>query len=72
MECFKCKKEMDREDGGQTIKGMVFEISLIPPDDTEANIKYIKSQYGKYSDAKGNVKIAICGECYLDGLFHSG
>ena len=46
MKCFKCHKEMGREDGGPTLV------------------------LGKYSNGAGECDVAICFECYIDGLFN--
>ena len=85
MECFKCDKEMDRKDGGATLKGICVDITLQekPRDGgykideivvtsnlcTPENIAYNNLQLGKYSDGKGECHVAICYECYIDGLF---
>ena len=70
MKCFKCDKEMDREgDNPHTIKGLVEDVTLtdkVPPE-TRA---YMNKQLGKYSNGKGEAHVAICYECYIDGLFH--
>ena len=82
MKCFKCGKEMDREDGNLTIEGIRVDVTLqdkISPLDslvitsnlhTPENIAYNNLQLGKYSDGKGECHVAICYECYIDGLFH--
>lgn len=71
MKCFKCGKEMDREDDSLTIKGCSISVRL--PDDkkTVDNIAYNNNQLGKYSDGMGECNVAICYECYIDGLFNA-
>jgi len=81
MKCFKCGKEMDREDSGLTIKGICVDITLedeiSPPEGvvitsnlhTPENITYNNLQLGKYSNGKGECHVATCYECYIDGLF---
>ena len=68
MKCFKCGKEMEREDGGSVMKGREFTVSqsAIPP--TQADINYYTMQLGKYADGKGECRFAICLECYFDGM----
>lgn len=68
MKCFKCGKEMDREDDGMTLKGIEVEVPLEDP--TPETIAYNNNQLGKYSDSRGGCKVAICYECCIDGLFH--
>jgi len=70
MQCQKCNKEMDREDGEPIMKGIIVEVKIEPPQNTKENIDYNNLQLGKYSDGKGECHIAICYECYIDGLFH--
>ena len=81
MQCWKCKKEMDREAGGNhdlpgikprnkmTIKGVDVTVVLSPPNNTPENIEYYNQQLGKYSDGKGGCRVGICYECYIDNLF---
>lgn len=81
MKCFKCGKEMEREDGNMTIKGICVDVTLqdeiSPPDSlvissnlrTPENIDYNNLQLGKYSDGNGECHVAICYECYIDGMF---
>ena len=81
MKCFKCGREMDREDGQMTIKGICVDVTLqaetSAPDSliitsnqsTPENIAYNNLQLGKYSDGNGGCHVAICYECYIDGLF---
>ena len=69
MKCFKCGKEMDREDGGKVLKGIEVNIDAKEEARTEADIAYYNKQLGVYSDGEGKCDVAICFECYLDGLF---
>jgi len=72
MKCYKCGKEMDRENSLATIKGIEIEIDVamrlepVLPGD----IEYYNQQLGKYSDGQGRCHIGICYECYIDGLFN--
>lgn len=68
MKCWKCDKEMDREEGKRTIKGVTVDVS---PEEgaTEEEITYNNLQLGKYSDGKGGTHVGICYECYIDSLF---
>ncbi len=68
MKCWKCGKEMDNPKGQYTIQGIKVEVGqdVLTPED----IKYANCQLGKYSDGKGKCHVAICYECYIDGLFH--
>ena len=71
MECFRCGREMDREDGGSIITGMDVNISPgVGHTATQETIDYNNIQLGKYSNGKGECHVAICYECYIDGLFH--
>ena len=74
MKCFKCNKEMDREDGGTIIKGISIDVTrpdiLKPPLELDADYEYNKLQLGKYSNNDGECHVAICYECYIDGVFH--
>ena len=70
MKCFKCGKEMDREDGGLTIKGITVTMTL-DESATPETIKYNNEQLGKYSDGKGGCKVGTCYECYIDAVFNS-
>ena len=80
MKCFKCDKEMDRYDGNMAIKGIcvdvTFQDDVSPPEGLvitsnlrTSNLRYNNLQLGKYSDGKGECHVAICYECYIDGLF---
>ena len=80
MKCYKCGKEMDREDGNLTIQGIKVDVTLQeePSEDcltivsnlrTPENIAYNNLQLGKYSNGNGECHVGICYECYIDGLF---
>ncbi len=80
MKCWKCQKEMHREDGKEASPGIKFDISMQdePSKDcvtissnlrTPENIAYNNLQLGKYSDGNGECHVAICYECYIDTLF---
>ena len=69
MKCFKCGKEMDREDGGSQVKGLAVDITIDEPTRTQETIDYNNLQLGKYGDGNGECHVAICYECYIDGLF---
>jgi len=61
---------MDRGDGNFTIKGLSVDVTIEEPDRTRENIDYNNIQFGKYSNGDGECHIAICYECYIDGVFH--
>jgi len=67
MKCSRCGKETDREDGEATLKGILVTITL--EDATAETIAYNNIQLGKYSDGKGECRVGICYECYIDTLF---
>jgi len=69
MKCFRCGKEMEREDGAPTIKGMTVDVTIDKPTRTQETIDYNNIQLGKYSNGDGECHVAICYECYIDGLF---
>lgn len=69
MKCWKCGKEMDREDGGPVMKGMEVNATVKISPGTQDDIAYYNLQLGKYSDGNGECRVAICSECYIDGLF---
>ncbi len=71
MEYYKCHKEMDREDGGATIKGIEVTVEVKYEMGVE-DIKYNNLQLGKYSHGDGTCNVAICYECYIDRLFGVG
>lgn len=84
MKCYKCDKEMGREDGGSTLQGINVDVALqdhvsssplgavIPSNlRTPENIAYYNLQLGKYSDGQGEAHVGICYECYIDGLFNN-
>ena len=74
MKCWKCDKEMDRKDGGVTLKGIEIEVrhnieaDNRPVPMTRTDRGYYNKQLGKYSNGKGECHVAICYECYIDGL----
>lgn len=70
MKCFKCDKEMDREDEGTTLKGIEVNLTITEPKRTKEDIAYYNVQLGKYSNGKGECHVRICYECYIDGLFN--
>ncbi len=70
MECYKCGKEMGRTDGGPIIAGVKVDVTMNASDKTKKTIDYNNGQLGKYSDGNGECHVAICYECYIDGLFH--
>ena len=72
MKCYKCSKEMDREDGGPTIKGIMVDVTIPEPEKTDETINYNNRQLGKYSNGHGECHVGICYECAIDGLFHIG
>lgn len=71
MKCWKCGKEMDREDGGTTLKGIEVRVQLTEEHRSQADIAYYKEQLGEYSSDDGQCDIALCYECYIDRLFSS-
>lgn len=72
MKCLKCEKEMARPEGdnGPIIAGINVRVRIIPPETTPETIEYNNRQLGRYSDGNGECDVAICYECYIDGLFH--
>ncbi len=70
MKCIKCGKGMDREDGKFTLRGLEADVTIEESSRTKETIDYNNRQLGKYSDGKGECHLAMCYECYLDGLFH--
>ncbi len=68
MKCIKCGKEINREDGENTITGIRVDVTIDEAQKTPENIKYYNRQLGKYSDGNGECHVAICYECYVDGL----
>ncbi len=70
MKCWKCDKEMDREDGGTLLKGIVVTVNVKEGARTEADIDYYNVQLGKYSNGKGECEVGICYECHIDGMFN--
>jgi len=69
MKCYKCGKEMDRADRTLSMYGVVINLSLDITDKTKENTDYFNAQLGKYSNGQGECHVAICYECYIDGLF---
>jgi hypothetical protein len=69
MECWKCGKDMDNKDENCIFRGIDVNINLADVQKTPENIAYVNRQLGKYSNGKGECHIAICYECYVDGLF---
>ena len=70
MNCWKCKKDMGEN------KYLLSGIEVNVPGElgskehyTPEQIAYNNLQLGKYSDGKGGCHVAICYECYIDGLF---
>jgi len=80
MRCFKCKKEMGYILGGvlvesqdkHTLKGIEVKVRIDEGRKFPSQIEYNNTQLGKYSDGNGECHVAICYECYLDGLFQIG
>lgn len=66
--CCKCGKDMSPIGDSPRIEGVRVTISLENP--TPDKIAYINKQLGKYSNGSGECVVAICYECYIDGLFH--
>lgn len=72
MKCFKCGKEMDREDGGWEMQGVKVTVEITEPSEqTREGIDYRNAQLGKYSDKGGGCDVATCYECYIDSLFNN-
>lgn len=69
MKCQKCGKEMGREDSRATLKGIVIEVKMNLDPILPEDVDYYNKQLGKYSNGKGECNVAICYECYIDGLF---
>ena len=69
MKCYKCGKEMDREDGNLIVKGIDVNVCIEESNKTKKTIDYNNVQLGKYSNGEGECHVAICYECYIDGLF---
>ena len=68
MKCYKCGKEMEREDGQTVQVGMSIDIEMLGIDKTPENIEYSNKQLCKYNNGNGECHIAICLECHVDGL----
>lgn len=69
MKCFKCQKEMDRENSGATIKGILVNVTVELASVLPEDIEYYNVQLGKYSNGRGSCHVGICYECHIDGLF---
>jgi len=61
---------MARKDGGETIRGTVVELKYDKKNPKQEDIEYFNLQLGRFADGKGGCHVAICYECYIDGLFH--
>ncbi len=72
MKCFKCEKEMDREDSLATIKGIKVDVEMGLDPILSGDIDYYNKQLGKYSNGKGECHVGLCYECYIDVLFQTG
>ena len=76
MKCWKCDKELDRpkeagyKEDNPVVQGIVITVTISENQQTPETIKYNKLQLGKYANENGECKVAICYECYIDGLFH--
>lgn len=70
MKCNNCGKEMSRGDNGITIKGIEVAVTIGSESRSRETINYSNLQLGKYSDGYGECQVAICLECYIDGLLH--
>ncbi len=60
---------MDRENGLVILKGIEVDVEIKLDPILPSDIEYYNKQLGKYSDGKGECHVAICYECYIDGLF---
>jgi len=69
MQCYKCGKEMEREKGLPVVRGISVDF-YVERYRTDETVRYNNLQLGKYSDGNGECHVAICYECYIDGLFH--
>lgn len=67
--CFKCGKEIWREQSKATLVGVEVEIKMALTPVLPEDIDYYNKQLGKYSNGKGECDVGICYECYIDGLF---
>ena len=73
LKCWKCGKDMERDDGGSVIKGIVVNVCNYGPAKlTPADIEYNNRQLSKYGNGQGQCDVAICYECYIDNLFGVG
>ncbi len=69
MKCFKCGKEMERENSRATLKGIEVKVKINLDPILPEDIDYYNSQLGKYSNGEGECDVAICYECHIDALF---
>ena len=71
LKCWKCGKDMEKEDGGPRLIGKL-ETVTSQKELSPAEVDYFNRQLGKYSDGHGQCKVAICYECYVDNQFGIG
>ena len=70
MNCYKCGKEMENSNGkGYIFRGIDVNVTIEDNMKTPEQIEYNNLQLGKYSNGNGECHVAICYECYIDGLF---
>lgn len=72
MLCWKCSKEISRETSRATLVGISVDVKMNLDPILPGDIDYLNEQLGKYSDGNGECHIALCYECYLDGLLRRG
>jgi len=70
MDCSKCGKDLTNPDGDYEIKGITVDVTFGSFKSTPENVEYANRQLGKYSNGQGECHVAICYECYIDGLFN--
>ena len=70
MQCYRCGKEMEREDSRAILEGVVVEVKIELDPILPEDIDYYNKQLGKYSNGEGGCRVGICYECYIDGLFN--
>ena len=68
MKCWKCGKETASDDGQIDLKGLSINIRSDGVNKSTDAIEYRNKQLGKYSDGHGECYVALCLECYIDGL----